>query len=276
MNAAIIAQLNALNRDFYRVAGEDFDRTRGKPWPGWARLLPYLRLDTVPDSPGGLPSNTPTSATRSVLDVGCGNGRFGAFLIEVLTPHSPLSEGEGKTMTIRYHGLDSDPALLAKARVKLTSAGAKRASPLPVRVDVRLEQRDIVENPPDAGAYDLVALFGVLHHIPGSATRLALLRALAERVAPGGLLAFSCWRFYEDGRLRARIVPWPDDLAARVEAGDYLLDWRRGQPALRYCHYVDDAEHTALVGATGLAEIESYRADGRTGNLNRYSLLQKV
>mgnify|MGYP000004235310 CR=1 FL=1 len=85
MDDATIAQLNALNRDFYRVAGEDFDRTRGKPWPGWARLLPYLRLDTVPDSHEGFQSNTPTGATLSVLDVGCGNGRFGAFLIEALT-----------------------------------------------------------------------------------------------------------------------------------------------------------------------------------------------
>ncbi len=268
MDDATIAQLNALNRDFYRATGDNFDRTRGKPWPGWMRLLPYLRriMSVSPCAP----------ATLSVLDVGCGNGRFGVFLADALTPRPPLPQGEGKSITIRYHGLDSDPALLAKAQERLASVGATDASPRSIRVDVRLEQRDVVENPPDAGAYDLVALFGVLHHVPGRATRLALLRALAERVAPGGLLAFSCWRFYEYGRFRARIIPWPDDLAAHVEAGDYLLDWRRGARALRYCHYVDDAEHAALIAATGLAGVESYRADGRTGDLNRYSLLQKV
>ncbi len=270
MDEATLRRLNALNRNFYHIAGEDFDQTRGKPWPGWIRLLPYLRHGTD---------------ALSVLDVGCGNGRFGVFLAEALTTRSlldagektslPEGEGLGVRASLRYHGLDSDPALLAKAQERMASIGATHASPLPIRVDVRLEQRDVVENPPDAGAYDLVALFGVLHHVPGSATRLALLHALAERVAPGGLLVFSCWRFYEDRRFRARIVPWPEDLAAHVEAGDYLLDWRRGQPALRYCHYVDDAEHAALVAAAGLTEVESYRADGRTGNLNRYSLLRK-
>ena len=52
-----------------------------------------------------------------------------------------------------------------------------------------------------------------------------------------------------------------------------LLDWRRGDPALRYCHYVDDTEHADLVAATGLRELESYRADGDSGDVNRYSIL---
>jgi hypothetical protein len=95
---------------------------------------------------------------------------------------------------------------------------------------------------------------------------------MAQRVAPGGLLAFACWRFCEYPRFRTRIVPWPDEFS--VEPGDYLLDWRRGTPALRYCHYVDDAEHAALIAATGMAEIATYRADGDTGDINCYSILR--
>ena len=89
------------------------------------------------------------------------------------------------------------------------------------------------------------------------------------------MLAFACWRFYEYARFQERIPPWPDDLAKQVETGDHLLDWRQGERALRYCHYVDDAEHAALVDATGLVEIETYRADGRPGDANRYSLLRR-
>ena len=63
------------------------------------------------------------------------------------------------------------------------------------------------------------------------------------------MLAFACWRFYEYARFRARIVPWPEDLAGRVEPGDHLLDWRRGERALRYCHHVDEAEQAELVAA---------------------------
>ena len=118
------------------------------------------------------------------------------------------------------------------------------------------------------GQFDLVALFGVLHHIPGADRRLALLRSLGERVAPGGLLVFTEWRFLDVANLRERIVPWEPSL--QVEAGDYLLDWRRGERALRYCHAVDDAEHARLVEAAGLRDVEEFRADAA----NRYTVLQ--
>lgn len=232
MDEVTIQRLNAINREFYRTTADEFDRTRGQPWPGWLKLLPYL------------------GDSLRVLDVGCGNGRLGVFLAK----HRSVAH---------YHGVDSSPALLEHARAALAH--------LP---SVTLELRDIVEQPPDTGSYDLVALIGVIHHIPGAQRRIQLLRSLAERVHPGGILALACWRFYEFERFRQRIVPWPEDLA--VEPGDYLLDWRRGQTALRYCHYVDDAEHAALVAAAGLTEIAAYRADGFNGLVNRYSLLKRL
>jgi SAM-dependent methyltransferase len=228
MDEITIRRLNDINREFYRVTADQFDQTRGRAWPGWARLLPHV------------------GSPLSVLDVGCGNGRFGVYLGEHVAE-------------VSYHGIDSNPALLARARANLP--------------DGRFSQRDVVENPPDAGQYDLVGLFGVIHHLPGGRQRRDFMRALAARVEPGGLLAFACWRFYDFERFRERITPWPDDLV--VEAGDYLLDWRRGETALRYCHHVDDDEHAALVAATGLDEIDTYRADGFSGTVNRYSILRK-
>jgi SAM-dependent methyltransferase len=183
-----------------------------------------------------------------VLDVGCGNGRFGLFLRDHLN--------------VQYHGVDNNDRLLEHARTALTG------------MEARLETRDIVENPPDTGTYDLVALFGVIHHIPGAAERQQFMRQLAERVKAGGLLAFACWRFYEYERFRERIAAWPDDV--QVEAGDYLLDWRRGAASLRYCHYVDDTEHAALIQATGMQEMLRYRADGQDGRANQYSILKKA
>lgn len=232
MDNATIHRLNAINREFYRVTADEFDQTRGQAWLGWDPLLPHLK--------------TPLS----VLDVGCGNGRFGLFLIEHFAPKD-----------LYYHGIDNNLALLEHARAALKG--------LP---NVNLEERDIIENPPDSGFYDLVVLFGVIHHIPGAAQRQTFMRSLAQHVKPSGIFAFACWRFYEYERFRQRIVPWPADI--QVEANDFLLDWRRGEVALRYCHYVDDTEHAALIAATGITEIQSYRADGSDGAANRYSLLR--
>jgi tRNA (uracil-5-)-methyltransferase TRM9 len=231
MNDATVKRLNQINRQFYQITAANFDESRGEPWPGWDVLLPYLK--------------TPLS----VLDVGCGNGRFGSFLAERLD--SPP----------RYHGVDNSPALLDRARAALA------------HLDAHLENRDVIADPPGEGTYDLVALFGVLHHVPGRAQRRTFMQTLAQRVAPGGYLAFAAWCFYEYERFRARIVPWPDDL--EVEPHDYLLDWRRGERALRYCHYVDEAEHADLIAVTGLTDITTYRADGRTHDVNRYSLLRR-
>lgn len=240
MKQATIERLIAINRAFYERTAADFDQTRGQPWPGWERLLAHL-----PDTAGD---------PLRVLDVGCGNGRLALFLAANGAP-------------LRYHGIDSSPALLQRALESLAGLPG---------VTVTLEVRDALLDAPPADTYDLVAAFGVLHHVPGFDFRQQWLRALAGCVAPGGRLAFAAWRFYEYERFQQRIVPWPPELAAQVERHDYLLDWRRGVQALRYCHYVDDAEHDDLERACGLDALESYRADGFTGAVNRYSILGRT
>lgn len=260
MNTETITRLNAINRAFYATIADDFDQTRGNAWPGWQRLLPYL------------------STPLSVLDVGCGNARFALFLHDNLAisplaspnsapdlfsmPNSVLGT-QHSALPITYTGIDSSPALLAHAQNALAGKPDLHTT---------FEQRDIIENPPERGEYDLVVLLGVLHHIPGYEQRQTFMRQLAQRVKSGGLLVFTAWRFYEYERFRERVTPWPDDI--EVEPNDYLLDWRRGSVSLRYCHYTDDSEHDALVAASGLTEIDTYRADGQGGTANRYSLLR--
>jgi SAM-dependent methyltransferase len=241
VNAESVLYLNALNREFYRVTVQNFDESRGRFWAGWTRLLPLI------DVIGARPLR--------VLDVGCGNGRFGRFLGK----HCPFP--------IDYTGLDNNPDLLERARADLERYAQLAAT---------LSLCDIVTQPPDKGASEVVVVFGVAHHLPGAAQRRELLRTLAERTAPGGLFVFTAWCFYDYERFRERVVAWPDDV--EHEAGDYLLDWRRGHEAnaaLRYCHHIDEAEHAALVAAIGFEEIARFRADGHTDDINRYSILRR-
>lgn len=273
MDEVTVRRLNAINREFYRVTADEFDQTRSTSWPGWERILPYL------------------SAPLSVLDVGCGNGRFGVFLWERLVVshqspvvshqsivNTPVSGQQSVTCSdedshlalstqhlISYLGQESNTILLNHAHRALVNCPG---------LEFRLEERDILEHPPDSDEYDLVVLFGVLHHIPGFKQRQDFMRCLAKRIKPDGLLAFASWRFYEYERFRERIIPWPDDI--HVEEHDYLLDWRRGEVSLRYCHYTNDAEHAALVAVTGMTEVLTYRADGQNGTANCYSILRSV
>ncbi|MCY4145318.1 MAG: class I SAM-dependent methyltransferase [Chloroflexi bacterium] len=232
MDDSTAQRLNTLNQAFYRQTARDFDTTRQAPWSGWDRLLRSVQLPV-----------------ESALDIGCGNGRFGRFL------------AARQARELDYCGIDNNADLLTYASAQLQSYPHVRANLLP---------RDILMQPWPQCSVRLVALFGLLHHVPGLERRQNLLRTAAACVLPGGWLAFTAWRFLDSARLQRRIVPWSAEFV--VEAGDYLLDWRRGSRAIRYCHHIDDAEHDCLIAATGLPVVDDYREDG---GLNRYTILRR-
>ena len=246
MDEQTVRSLNAINRAFYSTNASEFDQARSAPWPGWSRLLPHIeRLRAA------------TSALR-VLDVGCGNGRFGAFLAEQL----PAGE-------IDYCGIDSSAPLIARAR--------ERTLPF---TDVAFRQTDFVEsaNELPEGPFSLIGLFGILHHVPGHAQRRELLRQFAGRLAPTGILALTSWQFEAFARFEDRLVPWSDynrtaadpiDLA-QLEPGDHLLAWGDEGIAHRYCHFTGEDATRELLEALGFEIVDHYAADGREGNLNRY------
>ena len=87
MKKAIIQKLLRINRQFYDSLADSFAETRATPHPGFTLLLDFLPLNLA-----------------SLLDVGCGNGRFGHFLDQ----HRPLK---------RYVGVDFSTELLQIRRV---------------------------------------------------------------------------------------------------------------------------------------------------------------
>ena len=251
MNRATQLALNRINQRFYASIAAQWPDKRKHAWPGFERV--WTRCSAAVG--GEIP-------LVHVLDVGCGDGRFAQFL----AAHA-VSPGS-------YLGVDSSPALLAHA--------AQRA----LTASYRFEQLDFVGSPiaehlADA-RFQLIALFGVLHHVPGSAQRTALVRALAARLAAGGVLVFTVWRLDEDPRFTSRTIAFADynrgaaepiDLE-QLEPGDHLLRWDDQAATPRYCHFPESRELTQLIADTGLKECERFRADGHLNRMNEYVVLR--
>jgi SAM-dependent methyltransferase len=253
MNESTVHALNAINLAFYRERAGEFSDTREFPWPGWQRLLRHIPA-----------TGESGDRTLRALDVGCGNARFAGFLCEALARRGARLD---------YCGVDASAPLLARARRR----------PLPGD-GAHFVELDFVEDPArlPPGPFDLVALLGVLHGVPGGGRRRALVRAAAARLAPDGVLALTCWRFAELERFRRRLISWetynreaaePID-ASQLEPGDHLMPWGRGSRPVRYCHATGEDELDVLVRGLGLRRLETYLADGRSGDLNRYAVFR--
>jgi tRNA (uracil-5-)-methyltransferase TRM9 len=256
MNTETRNRLREINRRFYAERATEFSRTRDHPWPGWSRLSERIRSDVASHRPG-----------LTVLDVGCGNGRFAAFLAD----QGPVPDA--------YLGLDESSLLLEAAESGLHPASNETVRFR--RCDVLAE--DAIDSSWPGDRFELVVAFGLLHHVPGADARSTLVARMAERVAPGGLLAITVWGFGNAERFADRSLDWahynataaePIDLQ-QLEAGDQLLRFGTADAAPRYCHAIHDAEVDRWPALTGLHLADDYRADGRSGDLNRYVVLRR-
>ena len=242
MDTATRRALAEVNERFYASEAAAFAARRDHAWPGWSRL------PLGPAEPG---------RPLRVLDAPCGNGRFGHFLGQ-------------RVERRRYLGIDANEELLAVAHAALP--------------DGEFLERDLLADaapPLPPGPFDVVTCFGFLHHVPGRAQRIALLAALATRLAPGGRLCVSVWRFAERERFLRRRAGWDAWNAARsraidldqLETGDHLLHWGTEPGCVRYCHHADDDEVASWLDALPLRVHDRFRADGREGDLNLYLVL---
>ncbi len=233
MKDNVVQKLLNLNRQFYDSLADPFAETRETPQPGFERLRDFLPRELV-----------------SVLDVGCGNGRFGYFL----TQHNILAH---------YAGVDFSGELLTKAAIRVPGDYFQRDLSRPGCLDGLIR-------------YDIVACLAVLQHIPGHANRARLLREMGERLGANGRIFLSTWQFMDSPRQRRKLRDWAEISlsAGDLEPNDYLLTWKRGGFGLRYVCFVNEAEIANLAAAANLHILDQFRSDGKEGNLNLYTVLE--
>ncbi len=256
MRPEVLARLAALNHAFYAAHGEAFADTRPRLAAGVRRVL-----ERIP-------------AGAAVLEAGCGDGKVGRWLAR-------------NVENVNYVGLDASAAMLARAREfsapwTVSQEPGSPTSQSAAGHSLHFRHADLLAPDLDpalgAGRYDWILAFAVFHHLPGAEARARVLRSLADRLTPGGWLAFSNWQFGRSPRLRGRVRDWSalELGSADVETGDYLLAWeRRGQSGLRYVHLLDEAEARGLAADAGLVVREVFRADGVTDDLADYLVAQK-
>ena len=198
-------------------------------------------LDELPEAP------------RRVLDVGCGHGRFAALL-------------EERIPGVAYTGVDASRELLEIARSREgLPAGASWQT-----ADVVFETERLPEGP-----FDLIAMFAVIHHVPGEGRRATLLRALEERLAPGGTLAVAFWRSV--GIDERRDVDWSAAGIdpAELEPGDRLQTFDSNRAVPRYAHFADEPEIDRLSLALELPMTLRFDSDGNERVSNAYLMWQR-
>lgn len=239
MQAAVVQQLIALNREFYQTHAEAFSATRGRLQTGMLRTL-----ETVP-------------TTAQVLDLGCGNGGVAA--------HLAASGHRGS-----YVGLDFSDGLLAAARQRL--AAYPDYSAQFAQADLSVDWAAGTVGDLAARQFDVVLAMAVLHHIPGRELRLAFLRQVRGLLAAGGRFVHSNWQFMRSPKLAARVQPWAAISLdqTQVDPGDYLLDWRSGGVGLRYVHQFSEEELVDLAEDSGFRLHEVFYSDGHGDKLALY------
>jgi tRNA (uracil-5-)-methyltransferase TRM9 len=241
MDPRVVQQLIRINREFYTAFASAFAESRSLLQPSLHRVLAHV-------PPAG-----------QVLDVGCGHGRVALLLDR----HRP-----GAT----YLGLDFSSRLISLAQEGTASLS---------RVAVAFDVADLTESGWSQGLenryFDTILLLAVLHHIPACQNRLEILQILSDHLLPDGRLIVSAWQFTTHPRMQRKIVAWSrvGIDPAGLEPGDYLLDWKRGGVGYRYCHLIDEEELTRLAAGSGLQLLESWRADGKEGDLSLFGILAK-
>lgn len=181
----------------------------------------------------------------SLADIGCGNGRFLSFL-------------QSSDIPVTYEGFDTSNLLIQKAKQ--------------LHITTSFEMFDITtEDLPKN--YDVITLFGVLHHIQTDVLLSKVLTNLANHLNSSGMLIFTLWDF--DPTKEKTFNSVAKNLGIHLGPNDYILDWGASGVNLRFCHLYTENEQrqiTKLLRNNDIKLVDSFTAD----KANKYFVYKKI
>jgi len=241
-----IKQIVKLNNQFYQLISDDFSRTRQKPWEGWGIVVENINKyfeeegrisEKNKDNKCG-EKGRENNFNKSILDVGCGNGRFCEYLSKYFKNFS-------------YTGIDINNDLLLEGKEKCKKIQNVKCKF--IKKDIFLDISSV------KGAYNVICSFGVTHHLPNTDFRDKWFQSLVDlshKNSEPSMIVLTFWDFTK--------MP-----------GDYLVSWGERVDIPRYCHKYSNKEIlniSNIFKQNGFKLIDKYNSD----NKNLYLIFGKI
>ena len=306
MNRETVRALCQLNTEFYERNAASFSQTRTAPWEGWRRCMVACGFDELDEALG---QSMDAQIADSVLDIACGNLRFEAFLANAY-PHvdwsffavdncEPLVASGQEDIAKKVHFTCEDivsnlldglpaaepantPAFAAATPFDLVvSFGFLHHIPsFDLRRQFLLEALSQVK----PGGYLVVSFWQFLND-PAKRAKIEQTHAEALAFFAGCAESRSNDRNALDrevgssssGNSNPSCLKPPAFDPGSLEPNNYFLGWKNEAGNYRYCHHFSNEEIDRIIAALAphATVVESFSADGKPGNLNRYVIFQR-
>ena len=248
MDSRTIQSIIDLNNRFYSLNAQSFSETRSSAWGGWNTLASIMD------------KRFSAREMIRILDIACGNMRFERFVDE--------------SCACAYSNA------LALDMCEELACEMDRVTFKALDIIETLAREESLVDGLEPTEFDLTVCFGFMHHIPTFDLRKRLIKEMCGSTIRGGLICISFWQFMNDpafaDKVRKTHGMAQEVLSLDLDENDYLLGWQGSYERARYCHHFDDEEIDALmVSVPECRLVERYQADGRTGAMNCYIVLER-
>lgn len=219
MRQKIAQQLLAKVVEDYDNISTEFDQTRHHHWDEFQMLVPQLK------------------DKQSIVDLGCGNGRFYDFLKKHCKPH--------------YLGIDNSSGLLKSARKNHPKA--------------KFVKGDLLDIPVDDQSSDITVCIAAFHHIPSKKLRQKSLDEIHRITRTKGLLFLTVWNLHQP---KYRKYVWRSYLRwllslGSYDIGDTFIPWGKSG-VKRYYHAFTQKEIESLLEKSGFKILKKESGNNHT------------
>ncbi len=196
-------QIIEKTKNDYNLISQQFSSTRKNIWKEFGFLFENLEKNT------------------SILDLGCGNGRFYHFF---------------KDKKINYWGVDISEKLIEKAKENHPRANFETANALNL--------------PFEDEKFDSIFSLAVFHHIPTVEERIKFLKEAKRVLKKNGILKISVWNLLEYKK-ELYFKNIFKKISGEISFRDVFLPWKNSKGEIiteRYYHFFTQKELEEMVG----------------------------